>query len=147
MLDVATNKQPSEMSQILIIDDDLAVSGLLFEVLRNAGYEVQNAKDGQKALNALREMQTLPSLILLDLVMPVMNGWQFRRAQLQDPRLASVPVVVLSGTVTFESDISELRASGYLRKPVSVEKLLDLVKRICPPRAFQSARAGHRTRE
>ena len=122
------------MAQILIVDDDPSIGGLLFELLRNRGFEAQIATDGQKALEALHEMKPLPSVILLDLVMPVMNGWQFRRAQLQEPELASVPVIVLSATVTFESDISELRADGFLRKPVAIERLFDMIATIIPQR-------------
>jgi len=124
--------QRGRRAEILIVDDDFAAAEVLFEILTNGGFEVQIARDGQVALEALREMKTLPSLILLDLVMPVMNRWQFRRAQLQDPRLASIPVIVLSGSASLESDVSELRPAGFLRKPVAVKRLDDLISRCCP---------------
>ena len=119
------------MAQILIVDDDSSIAGLLFELLKSAGFEAQIARDGQKALEVLRKMKPLPSVIILDLVMPVMNGWQFRRAQLQDPELASVPVIVMSGTAAFDREVVELRADGILRKPVVVEKLFALLRRFC----------------
>jgi len=119
------------MAQILIVDDDSSIAGLLFELLKSAGFEAQIARDGQKALEVLRKMKPLPSIIILDLVMPVMNGWQFRRAQLQDPELASVPVIVMSGTAAFDREVVELRADGILRKPVVVEKLFALLRRFC----------------
>lgn len=119
------------MALILIVDDDSSIAGLLFELLRSAGFEARIASDGLKALEVLREMKPLPSVIILDLVMPVMNGWEFRRAQLQDPELASVPVIVASGTPTFDRDVVELRADGFLRKPVVVEKLFALLTRFC----------------
>jgi CheY-like chemotaxis protein len=120
------------MPLILIVDDDIATNEVLFELLREGGYNAYIARDGRMALEALRETQVLPSLILLDLVMPVMNGWEFRRAQLQEPRLASVPVELLSESVISKSDVPELRADGFLRKPVSVERLFELLKDVVP---------------
>ena len=80
---------------ILIVEDDSDLREALSEVLRDEGYSVESAADGREALDRLRR-DLRPSLILLDLTMPVMNGWQFRAEQRRDPALSEIPVVVLS---------------------------------------------------
>jgi CheY-like chemotaxis protein len=119
------------MVRILIVDDDAEAGEALAEILRRRGFQVMVASNGERALAAMRAARCLPSVILLDLMMPVMNGWQFRQAQLGDPRLACVPVIVLSGAPTAEDLISQLQPAGFLRKPVPLGKLLDLVEHVC----------------
>jgi len=119
------------MVRILIVDDDAEAGEALAEVLRNNGFQVMVASNGERALAAMRAARPLPSVILLDLMMPVMNGWQFRKAQLGDPRLASVPVIVLSGAPSAENLVSQLQPAGFLRKPVPLGKLLDMVGHVC----------------
>src|SRR5262245_34872901 len=82
-------------SRVLIVDDDYDIRATLHEILSDEGYDVASSANGFEALQALRS-GTAPCLILLDLMMPVMDGWQFRAQQLSDPTLASIPVVVLS---------------------------------------------------
>ena len=81
--------------RILIVEDDAPIQSALASLLDDEGYEVSLANDGEEALNRM-EGDALPDLILLDLRMPVMDGWEFRSAQKRDSRLAQVPVVVLS---------------------------------------------------
>ena len=119
------------MPRILIVDDDADAGEAMSEVLKHEGFEVSLASNGERALATLRSAESLPAVILLDLMMPVMNGWQFRRAQLNDPHLASVPVIVLTAASVGEGAISQLQPAGFLRKPVAVESLLDLVGTVC----------------
>ena len=105
---------------ILLIEDDRDLAEVIVEVLRTEGYRVVHAVDGRAALGLLAEGE-LPRLILLDLMMPNMNGWEFREAQLHQPRLASIPVIVLSATGERARPID---AARILRKPVTIENLL-----------------------
>ena len=119
------------MAGILIVDDDPDAGEAMSEVLRLEGFEVSVAGDGEKALETLRSSGQLPSVILLDLMMPVMNGWQFRQAQLNDSRLAAVPVIVLTATSVPESNVAQLQPAAFLKKPVAIDKLLQLIGSVC----------------
>ncbi len=119
------------MDRILIVDDDSDATEAMADFLKHEGFEVSVASDGQRALANLRSANALPSVILLDLTMPVMNGWQFRQAQLADPSLASVPVIILTAAAASESSISRLHPAGFLRKPVPPQALLNLVGSVC----------------
>src|SRR4051794_22433741 len=83
---------------VLVVDDDADLRMLLSVTLQREGYSVTCCANGDDALRWLREAGQLPVVILLDLMMPVMNGWEFRGAQMKDPALARVPVVVISAT-------------------------------------------------
>lgn len=109
---------------LLIVEDDPDIADTLAELLDYAGYGVSTAGNGRSALESLQRAPTLPDLILLDLMMPVMDGWQFRSAQLADPRLARIPVLVLSAHVDAERAAQQLGALALLRKPIDVEALL-----------------------
>jgi CheY-like chemotaxis protein len=104
---------------VLVVDDDATVRELLVEVLQFSGLDVCTAANGRDALARLRCGELLPDAILLDLDMPVMNGWQFRREQLLDPALADIPVLVASA-----SDPGAILADGHLRKPYGLDELL-----------------------
>ena len=112
---------------ILVVDDDQDIRDTLTELLQEEGYTVVRASQGIEALCALRDLPT-PSLILLDLMMPVMDGWQFRTEQRKDPAIASIPVVVISATGKDEK-LSSLGAVQFLKKPLRLEQLLDAVLR------------------
>ena len=108
--------------RVLVVDDDQDMRNVLEDVLRYEGYLVSSAANGSQALaEAHREP---PQLILLDLMMPVMSGWQFRAAQLLDPVLSKVPVVVMS---TFAPEMS---VAGLLPKPFQLGDVLDTVRRL-----------------
>jgi signal transduction histidine kinase len=114
--------------EILVVDDDVAFRRELMEALAAEGYSVIEASDGRQALNYVRT-HGAPSLVLLDLMMPIMDGWEFVATIRSDAALASIPVVVMSGLEKAEINTSLLGATGYLRKPPSLDQLLEVVVR------------------
>ncbi len=88
---------PPDKPRILVVEDDLSTREALSMLLSAEGYGVSTAADGVAALEQLRDGQR-PGLILLDLMMPLMDGWQFRHEQLRDPSLANIPVIVCSAS-------------------------------------------------
>jgi CheY-like chemotaxis protein len=115
---------------ILLAEDDDDLREAMLETLEEAGYAVFAVSNGRDALSWLHEAPRLPALILLDLMMPVMDGWQFRELQRVDPRASKVPVVVLSAMGTHPT----IEAVESLKKPTKVAPLLELVARFCGPR-------------
>jgi CheY-like chemotaxis protein len=109
---------------LLIVEDDGDIRANFVLLFEAEGFAVQACANGQLALDFLRGSATLPSLILLDLTMPVMDGFQFREAQLADPRLAAVPVVVVTADGNVEEKLRRTRANHLLRKPVDIDVLL-----------------------
>ena len=118
---------------ILLVEDSAEARAVLVPILDAAGHAVCTAANGHEALDYLRSHPP-PDLILLDLVMPVMNGWELRAAQRVDPRLARVPVVVLSGVAALAAEVDTLGDVGYLQDPVAPETLLQTVDRFARPR-------------
>lgn len=114
---------------VLLVEDDKDIQASLLDLLELEGYAARGAFDGQQALDLLRESPTLPSLILLDLMMRGMSGKEFREAQLQDPRLMGIPVVIMSADGRPADHLVNTRAEGYLRKPADVEEILGVVER------------------
>jgi CheY-like chemotaxis protein len=108
---------------LLIVEDDAGVRDSLSNLLRDEGYEVVTANGGHDALRRL-ETGPLPSLILLDLMMPEMDGREFRARQLADPRIAGIPVVVVSARPDVRQAARYLGAAGFLAKPMSFQALL-----------------------
>ena len=114
--------------RILIIEDDDAVREALAELLTAEGYRVTCAANGREGL--ARAAEERPALVLLDLCMPVMDGWAFRAAQLADPVLAAVPVIVLSASHRADSpQLARLQPATFVAKPVEFELLRALVRR------------------
>jgi len=103
----------------MVVDDDASICELLRELLQLSGLEVHCASNGRDALARLRCGGLRPDAIVLDLDMPVMNGWQFRREQLLDASISRIPVLVASA-----SDPGGIRADGHLRKPYDLDDLL-----------------------
>src|SRR5262245_26146338 len=112
---------------ILIVEDDDGVRNTLREILIDEGYIVDAVEDGAKALRYLAE-HPAPALILLDLMMPNMDGVEFRNRQLADAALAQIPVVVVSATHTGAAVAEQLGAADYLGKPLSIDELLHVVQ-------------------
>jgi CheY-like chemotaxis protein len=117
------------MSDILIVDDDHAIREMLQEALEDAGYRVLCAEHGAQALEQLRQAVELPRLILLDLMMPVMSGWEFRAQQQADERLAALPVILLSARLGTQRAAPAISADAFIAKPMDLAHLLELVKR------------------
>ncbi len=111
--------------RVAVIDDDEDLRELVVQHLADLGFESVGFADGRAALAALRRPGGIPAVILLDLEMPGMNGWEFRREQLRDPLLARVPVVVASG-----ADPAAIEADAYLAKPYDSEQLCRVVARL-----------------
>lgn len=116
---------------IMIVEDNQEIREALMEVLDEEGYQSIGVAHGEEALAQLRA-GTYPHLILLDLMMPVMDGWQFRAEQQRDPALARIPVVVLTADGAAEAKARQLGATGHLHKPVHIEQLLATITRYCP---------------
>ena len=117
-----------ETKSILVIEDDPAIREVLTQILELEGYTVTCVKDGRDAMNHLRRAGR-PDLILLDLMMPVMDGWQFRTEQKRDPELASIPVVVISADGNIRQKAASLDAADCLQKPIELYELLGVIQR------------------
>ena len=120
---------------ILIVEDDIDVRETLAEVLTEEGYDAIAFAGGRAALEHLRTAEALPALILLDLMMPNMDGWEFRAEQQRSGGFTHVPTVILSADGNVEQNMSSLHADGYLRKPIHIKTLLQLVESFCGPPA------------
>jgi two-component system chemotaxis response regulator CheY len=116
---------------ILIVDDDAGIRQLLLLFLEHKGYTAKTVANGLEALNLLQPGQPLPRLILLDLMMPVMDGATFRQAQQADPRIAAIPVVVLSAAENIDAQAPLLTADAYVPKPIEFDSLLQIVEQYC----------------
>ena len=115
------------MPTVLLVEDDVDVREAVADTLEEAGYHVIVARHGLEALGLLRAGSPRPCLILLDLMMPVMDGWQFRDEQRKHPELAQIPVVALSA----HSGLRDLDAADHLRKPIQLRMLIGVVERYC----------------
>ena len=124
------------MPSILVVEDDEGAREALSDILREEGFDVRLAANGREALEQL-EGGMRPCVILLDLVMPVMDGWEFRQRQLRHEGLAPIPVVVL--TATTGDGPEAVPASDVLRKPVDFDALLARVETHCVRRAEPQA--------
>lgn len=115
---------------ILIVEDDLDIAENLKALLSLEGYSSEISKDGLEALNRLRDGSPRPSLILLDLMMPVMDGFQFYREQQSDPTIANIPVVVMTAGGNVETKVQKMGIQAYFRKPLDVDKLFATIERL-----------------
>jgi CheY-like chemotaxis protein len=115
---------------ILVVDDDDDFREALSEVLTDAGYPVQQAENGEVALSKAAE--EAPGIVLLDLKMPVLDGWGVMERMRGDPRSASVPILILSA-YGFEWEAELLGAQGYIPKSVGMEEILERVCKAAGP--------------
>jgi CheY-like chemotaxis protein len=116
-----------DRGEVMVVEDDYAIRETLRDVLEEQGYRVVWASNGEEALARLKG--TTPRVILLDLMMPVMDGWEFRHAQQRDPALSRIPVVVISADHGLENKVSALAVDGWLAKPFELDALLATVDR------------------
>ena len=115
---------------VLVVEDDVDVRESLMLVLESEGYRTVGAANGREALDVLSGDEPV-CLILLDLMMPVMDGWEFRAAQRRDPTIAGIPVIAGSAAVLTADLGARLHAAAYVRKPVPFDELLGLVAQYC----------------
>jgi CheY-like chemotaxis protein len=114
--------------QVLIVEDEADLRQMMSELLKLDGFEIATVSNGREALDYLHNGDK-PDLILLDLMMPVMDGWEFLRHQKADAKLAGVPVIVLSALD--QSQGAEMNLTAYLKKPLDFDRLLRLVRKYC----------------
>lgn len=120
-----------EASAVLVVDDDKNVRDLIRGELAGQGYAAAVAGNGKEALAYLKGAARPPRLILLDLMMPEMTGWEFRRLQQADPAIAGIPVAIITGLPDVEDKAAAIGAVDVLYKPSRVETLSALVDRFC----------------
>jgi CheY-like chemotaxis protein len=114
----------SESRPILVIEDDTEIREALKEILESEGYLVRTATNGQEGLDYLKSGATKPGIIVLDLMMPVMDGWNFRSHQLQDPDFAKIPVVVITADGNAAQKAKAMNATAGLKKPIDLDRFL-----------------------
>ena len=117
------------MAQVLVVEDDADIRETVAELLIEEGYGVQTANSGREALDYLAVAAALPDVVLLDLMMPVMDGWTFYDHIQRDARWASLPIVVISADANVHEKAARLRPVACLRKPVGIDELLGVVAR------------------
>jgi CheY-like chemotaxis protein len=126
----ATSLAEPQRPLVLVVDDDDAIRGALCDLLEDAGFATVGARHGLEALRTLTTLPTTPTFILLDLMMPIMDGPEFRAEQIKRPEWADIPVVVVSAYGDIEARAKELDLS-FVRKPLRLRPLLDVVQRYC----------------
>lgn len=124
-----------DCNTILVVDDDEDIRLAMSDTLEAEGYRVTLAADGKEALELLRGPAPKPCLILLDLMMPIMDGWGFCAAQKQDPTLVSIPVIIVSADAHVKRKADEIGVAGSMSKPVKIVDLLEVIERHCRPSA------------
>lgn len=120
--------ESSNKKFIYIIEDDLAIRSLLKELLESEGYQVGSAGNGQEAINFLSQSTKLPSLILVDLAMPIKDGLQFRREQKTLNKLATIPTIIMSASGEGGRSIAKNEMSGFLTKPIDLNLFLQTIE-------------------
>jgi CheY-like chemotaxis protein len=125
---------------ILVVDDQPESSDAVGLLLEQHGIEVRIAHDGEEALAALQR-GFRPCLVVVDLMMPKMDGWEFRQRQLSDPEFAGIPVLIMSGYPNADKAAGTLGVRTVLKKPLSVPRLLSLVNRHCTRDARRASTA------
>jgi|GEM_PF-1702572 len=116
-------------AHILVVDDDDSLRESVCELLEEEGFTTSNADSGESALQRLRSGLELPDLVILDLMMPLMNGWQFRDEQVRDPLLASIPVIAM----TASRDLRGIEVDAVVYKPIKLAILLDVIRQNSAP--------------
>lgn len=114
---------------IYIVEDDSDIRDAFLEILSDMhGYDVLVAENGRVGIDQLKTATILPNLILLDVLMPILDGFGFRKEQMDDPRLSSIPIVVLSASHKITDLAEKMQARAYLKKPINIEDLMDAIE-------------------
>jgi two-component system, chemotaxis family, chemotaxis protein CheY len=117
--------------RLLVVEDDEDIRQNLGELLSSEGYCVDLAENGLRALERLSELPELPSVILLDLMMPVMDAVRFRAEQRARPRFSEIPVVLMTADGRIEDQGKTLGVKDHLKKPLEIDDVLSTVSRYC----------------
>jgi CheY-like chemotaxis protein len=115
----------NQSSSILVVEDDVGALNALTDLLEASGYTVHKAHNGQEALVEAKGRP--PGMILLDLSMPLMDGWEFIRQQRLEPRIADIPVIVITALVS----AVPAGAKALITKPINVNRLMSLIEKYC----------------
>lgn len=118
----------TDCKNILVIEDDAAIRQTMKDILEIQGYHVFLAANGKEGTDQLRAIAPNPCAILLDLMMPEMNGWQFLDFQRNDPKLRGIPVIICSA---YEESAKSVKPQAFVSKPVQLDQLLGAVKAFC----------------
>ncbi len=116
------------MKKILIVEDDASIRELLVEIFESEGYYVDSSTNGLDGIKSLEN--NLPDVILMDVMMPVMNGYEFREEQLKHPLWNSIPVLVMSAQEQSNNKLAEYGLENFIRKPLELNHLLETVREI-----------------
>ncbi len=125
--------------EVLVVEDDPDLRHMMVEILTLEGFHTQVALDGQDALDHLRARALLPDIILLDMMMPRMDGWQFRLEQQADPALRDIAVVVLSAAPLGRLNVG---AAEVIIKPFDYDILMAAIRRLCCSSGASDGEAG-----
>jgi CheY-like chemotaxis protein len=118
------------MKRILVVEDDTSIRELLVELLESEGYEVGSAVNGLEGLKFLQSGGR-PDLILIDLMMPVMDGYAFRTEQLKNESWSKIPTVVMSAEANAKEKMRSFNITAFLSKPVELDTILKTVAQYC----------------
>jgi CheY-like chemotaxis protein len=119
------------VQHILVVDDDPAIRDVVADILEISDYPVQTAVNGAEALEKIREDK--PAAVLLDLMMPVMDGWEFLRVCRKEMKCVHLPIVVMSAARDASDVADELGAQAFLPKPFELDTILSVVGQVVPP--------------
>ncbi len=125
------------MVSVLVVDDERDLREAVAEVLKDEGYEVIDARDGAEALSQIRAHH--PAVVLLDLMMPGMNGWEFCAARRREPELSAIPVIVISAL----GRVSGIDAAAFLQKPFELETLVSTVRQCADAGGHDASVGAH----
>jgi CheY-like chemotaxis protein len=128
---LSTNEYVKIKKRIMVIEDHKIIRDGMRELLETEGFNVQCAANGHEAIQMLRMNPPLPSLILLDIAMPVKDGFKFREEQQLDENLAHVPVLVMTAEDNVETKAQQLNAVGFIRKPFDIDYIVKIVRQHC----------------
>lgn len=116
---------------VMVVDDDADVREAIADVVAEGGYQTLSAANGKEAMEQLRTAPIRPCVILLDVMMPIMDGWEFRAQQSTDPELGEIPVVVLTAHAHMEEVVRRMQAVDFLEKPFDLSLLMTTIERCC----------------
>jgi CheY-like chemotaxis protein len=116
------------MKKILIVEDDISIRELLVEIFESEGYLVDSRANGSEGLKSLET--TIPDVILMDVMMPVMDGFEFRQAQLRNPIWGSIPLLAMSAQDQKQEKLEDYGITNFINKPLELDQLLATVERL-----------------